>query len=195
VLADGGYAWYSIADPDNWSIDGKTAVVHELEAADAAVEADLWRHLLSIDLVGPVRMPERPVDDVLVWLLDNPRMLRTTAEVDDLWVRLVDVPAALAARTYGGEGRLVLEVDDPFLPEAGGTFELEVAGDKSSCRRVHADADLALGTSALAAAYLGGVRLARLADAGLVEERSAGALLRADALFATPRAPWCGTMF
>jgi predicted acetyltransferase len=195
VVADGGYAWYSVADPGNWGPEGKTAVVHELEAADSATEADLWRHVLSVDLVGPLRLPERPVDDLLLWLLDNPRHLRTTAELDDLWVRLVDVSAALAVRRYDGEGRVLLEVDDPFLPEQGGTFELVVAGGEARCTRVEAPADLALGTAALAAAYLGGVRLVRLADAGLVVERAPGALLRGDALFATARAPWCGTMF
>ena len=136
VVADGGYAWYSVADPGNWGPEGKTAVVHELEAADSATEADLWRHVLSVDLVGPLRLPERPVDDLLLWLLDNPRHLRTTAELDDLWVRLVDVSAALAVRRYDGEGRVLLEVDDPFLPEEGGTFELLVGGGEARCTRV-----------------------------------------------------------
>jgi hypothetical protein len=47
----------------------------------------------------------------------------------------------------------------------------------------------------LGSLYLGGVRASELALAGLVTQRTPGALQRADALFGWPVAPFCPTHF
>ena len=51
--------------------------------------------------------------------LQDPRRLGLTVG-DGLWVRLVDLPAALAARSYAGPGELTLEVADTFMPANAG---------------------------------------------------------------------------
>ncbi len=113
-----------------------------------------------------------------------------------VWTRLLDVPAALAARTYAAEGRLGLAVHDEFRPHqaADGTVTLE-GGPDGATVKPGGDADLACGVSALSAAWLGGVRWTTLARAGLVEERRAGALAHADALFASDPLPYPFTWF
>jgi predicted acetyltransferase len=174
---------------------GGTLVLGDLIAATEEAYAALWQFCLGVDLVRTVQAFNRPVDEPLRWMLADPRRLQTRALVDDLWVRLLDVPAALAARRYAAEGRLVLEVADPFRPEDAGRYALEGGPEGAECRPTTAEPDLALAADALGAAYLGGVRFATLARAGRVEERAAGALARADALFASERAPWCGTPF
>jgi predicted acetyltransferase len=115
--------------------------------------------------------------------------------VDDLWARIVDVPAALATRRYAVPGDLVLEVTDAFMPEVGGRYHLAAGPSATTCEPTRAAAELELSIADLGALYLGGVRLATLARAGRVRELAAGALARADVLFAAERAPWCGTPF
>jgi hypothetical protein len=56
-------------------------------------------------------------------------------------------------------------------------------------------ADLILDAEDLAAVYLGGTTFTALARAGRVEQRTQGALPRADILFRTDHMPWCSTTF
>jgi predicted acetyltransferase len=175
-----------------------TVLVEEVLAVTSAARAALWRYLLSLDLVAKVRAVNRPIDEPLRWMLADPRRLRVTALNDDLWLRLIDIPVALAARRYTVVGRLVLAVEDAFLPENTGCYALECGPDGAQCRRgdgTEDAADLALGVADLGAAFLGGVRFSTLAAAGRVEERSPGALARADALFAAEAVPYSGTPF
>jgi predicted acetyltransferase len=111
---------------------------------------------------------------------------------DGLWVRLVEVGAALAARAYSGEEPVVLEVADAFLPENAGRWR--IAAGKAD--RTDEDADLALDVGELGAAYLGGFTFGELVRAGVVEELREGGAARADALFLTetPK-PWCPEIF
>jgi predicted acetyltransferase len=108
-----------------------------------------------------------------------------------LWVRLVDVASALAARTYLSDPDVVLEVSDRFCPWNAGRYRLAGGG----CERTEAEPDLALDAAALGAAYLGGTTLHELAGAGRVAELSPGALARASAAFRGDVAPWCPEIF
>jgi predicted acetyltransferase len=128
-------------------------------------------------------------------MLADSRRLRVTHLADNLWVRLLDIPAALSARRYATEGQLTFEVSDAFLPDLAGRYTLEGAPDGADCARSDHPADLSLDVAALDAAYLGGVSFTSLAQAGLVREETLGALARADAMFATFPAPYCSTPF
>jgi predicted acetyltransferase len=167
----------------------KTEVLEAL-ASDPEAERELWRYLLSLDLSETVIAPHLPVDHPLLQLLAKPRRARFQVG-DGLWVRLVDVGAALSGRSYHPGAPLVFEVRDPFCPWNEGRWRLA----EGKAARTAEAADLVLGVDALGAAYLGGIRFRALADGLRVEERTPGALARADALFHTERLPWCPEMF
>ncbi len=181
----------------NWPdrVADNTVVVEDLFGVDDDVEAALWRHVLDVDLAGWVQARCRPVDDPLRWRLGDLRRLRTKWVSDWLWLRLLDVPAALSARTYAVEGSLCLEVVDDFRPATAGCYRLDGSPEGATCAATRASPDVTLHSRDLAAAYLGGVAVSNLAAAGRLDEHRPGALARADTLFVTHPAPFCGTMF
>jgi predicted acetyltransferase len=189
--------WLSYRVENHWDgeLPANAVRVRDLHALTPAARTALWRYCLDIDLASSVKLITRPVDDPLRWLLADSRRLRTTQMHDDLWVRLLDLPVALAARRYATHDRLVLEVVDQLRPANHGCFALEGGPDGASCERTGDDTDLRLNIAELGAAYLGGVRFATLAAAGRVIERTPGALRRADRLFASDPAPFCTTSF
>jgi predicted acetyltransferase len=136
----------------------------------------------------------RPADEPLFQLLREPRRLRFGL-MDGLWVRPLDIPAALEARRYSADGRVVVEVADPFRPANDGRYELVVEHGVGRCERTDADADLAGTVNVLGATYLGGVSFRQLAQASQVDELRRGALGEADAMFAWAPAPWCPWAF
>jgi predicted acetyltransferase len=168
--------------------------VRELIALTPQAEGALWRLVLDLDLAGTVRIVNRPLDEPLRWRLADSRQLRTTRVSDGLWVRLLDLEAALAARGYAADGALVVEVTDPQRPRNQGRFRLEAGQAGATCARSGADPDLVLDVAALGAAWLGGMRLASLARAGRVRQVRPGALARADAMLACDPAPWSTTI-
>jgi predicted acetyltransferase len=187
---DGYVAW--IANEHEASVD-----VLDLCTATEAAYRGLWAYLSSLDLVEKVTVRRRPVDEPVRWLLPDGRALRQDEAMDGIWVRLLDVPAALAARRYAVPERLVFEVvDDDIGGFAAGRYVLEGGPDGAKCLPSTVDTpDLRVHQRALAAAYLGGPSLHSQLIAGRVDELSPGALRRADAMFATPLAPWCATGF
>lgn len=152
--------------------------------------AQIWRYLLDIDWIETITADIVPVDHPLLWLLAEPRHMKLRL-LDGLWVRLVDVEAALSARAYTSGDPLTFAVEDSFCPWNTGCFTLE--GGKA--RRTERAPALRCGVAALGSVYLGGFSFRALADAGLVEELSPGAVARADALFRTERHPWCPEIF
>ncbi|WP_437734642.1 GNAT family N-acetyltransferase [Sorangium sp. So ce1335] len=152
----------------------------------------VWRYLFDIDLAQRIEASLLPPDHPLGLLVAEPRRLRLTAS-DGLWVRVVDVEAALAARAYGSGELLTLEIIDRDCPWNAGRFRLH-GGERRAARTTQAP-DLRLDITALGSAYLGGVSFQGLADAGQVEALSGDALARADRLFRAARAPWCPEIF
>ena len=176
-----GYVTYRIKD--------RTLLVTELMAVSDEAHAALWRFCFDVDLMSSTEARKRPVEDPLWWMLADPRRLQRTQH-DGAWLRLVDVPAALAGRSYAQSGRLVIGVRDPFCSWNEGCFALEGGPEGSECEPSSDSPELELSAADLAAAYLGTVRFSTLAHAGRVQERVPGALLRADAMFAAQLQPW-----
>ncbi|MDI3407407.1 GNAT family N-acetyltransferase [Streptomyces cavernicola] len=179
--------------------DGKqplnTATVLELTAASPAAERALWRYVCSVDWVQTVRTGPRAPDALVADLFPNARAARIVTLGDWLWVRILDVPAALEARTYGMPGALVVEVGDR-LGFAGGRYCLEVGTDgRGSCTPTRDAAEVALDVRELGALWLGDASAVRLAALGRLTEERAGAAAIADALLGTPRSPWCPDVF
>ena len=188
-----GFLVYALVGRPSWDEKGARIEIHDLWG-DPSVYGPLWRYALEIDLIDEIDAWMRMPDEPLRWMLADPRRLEMKLE-DHLWLRVLDVPFALAARTYRGPGRLVLEIADPFL-DRGGRFEIDVdETGAATCKPSRRVADLELSMADLGALYLGGLSFSALAAAGRVHERKAGALSRADHLFAHHPAPWCGTFF
>lgn len=190
VSDDRGYALYRIKEGDDAAGAASTLLLEELVAADDETLAGLWRYLLDVDLVTTVQAANRPVDDPLPLLLADPRQA-VARLVDTLWLRLLDVPTALAAREYPTSGSLAFAVRDAFCPWVAGTYLLEIRHGQARCAPTGQAPQLTFGAAQLGAVYLGGVRPSQLARAGGITELERGALARADTLFVTARAPWC----
>lgn len=192
---DGLLAWTPVRDFDT---TGELAMIRVDDLAATSDEAyrDLWSYLSGIDAVGEVKLAMRPVDERVRWLLADGRALRQNYAGDGMWLRLLDVPGALARRGYQVPGRLVVEVVDEEVGGYGaGRYLLDAGPDGASCAPTTRSPDLVVSQRALAAAYLGGFRLHELHIAGGVDECSPNALARADAMFATALAPWNATGF
>ncbi|MBN9742999.1 GNAT family N-acetyltransferase [Amycolatopsis sp. A1MSW2902] len=184
-----GYVIYHVeegAAHDN----GKLQVV-EFSYANPAAFAGLWRFLLSVDLVDEIVLPMRPLGEPHALLFTDPRMAKTESIDDESWLRLVDVPVALAARTYGAAEPVVIEVADRSLPANDGRYL--VGPDGAS--RTDAEPALRLSADTLAMLYFGTWRASALADTGRIEVFDPAAPEAADVLFGTRESVWCGTFF
>jgi predicted acetyltransferase len=196
--ADGtvtGSAYYRLKSvwTDAGEPDGKLRV-GEVRATTPAAYAAIWTFLLSHDLVRTVDAPMASADDPLRHLVADSRALHAQP-VDALWVRLVDVGAALSARRYPAPIDLVLEVRDEFCPWNSGRWRLSGHPAGAYCGPTDRDPDIVLGIEELSGIYLGGVSMASLQAAGRVHEVSPGAVTLASTAFGWPVTPWCPDEF
>ena len=189
-----GYARYRIHD--DWEMTGSKSrlLVMELMAENAAAHLDLWRFLFDVDLIATIAGRFLAVDDPLLLAMAEPRRLRFTLG-DALWLRVVDVAAALAGRSYIGSGRTVIEVSDDFCPWNDGVWALEVGNGSAAAEKSDDAAELALDVTDLAALYLGAFTVAELLRAGRGRELRTGSAARLDGLLRGDRAPWCPAVF
>jgi predicted acetyltransferase len=162
---------------------GQVRVVEALAVTPAA-ERELWRFLFGIDLTVRVESRVDPNSPLFLMVVDA-RALNLRA-IEGLWLRLVDLEGALTGRSYATDDDVVIEVRDDFCPWNAGRWNVG-----NEVRRTEESADLELDVADLASAYLGAFSFSRLADAERVREVTPGTLARADALFRTPRPPYC----
>ena len=182
--APAGYALYRIKQSWERGFSNSEVRLVETLAVSPAAERELWRFVFGIDLIARVEGRVDPATPLFLMVVD-PRSLHLRVS-EGLWLRLVDVEVALAARSYAGDGEVVLEVRDGFCPWNAGRYRVA-----AGVERTDAAADLELDVADLASAYLGGFSFARLAAAERVRELKEGALARADVLFRTERTPYC----
>ncbi|MFI7541404.1 GNAT family N-acetyltransferase [Actinoplanes sp. NPDC049599] len=184
-----GYALWSTKG--RWDRHGPDAEVQvrEVVAADPAAYAALWHFLLTIDLARSVTVSFAALDEPLQYLVDEPRRLGSTL-ADGLWIRITDLPEALAARHYAAPADVVLEVTDPLLARNTGRWRLTAGPDgRATCTPTTDPADLACTVLELGSAYLGATSLAALAAAGTVRELTPGTLRQASVAFGWHRMP------
>lgn len=173
MLHRDGYALYRVD-----ASDLKLARVSELKAVTADAHAALWRALLGLDPMERVSIVSHP-DDSLPFLLTDPRLARTTWCQDGLWLRIVDVPAALEARDYAGELSTVIGISDV------GRFSLQIRDGRARCAPTDAPADIEMGRDVLGSLYLGVHRAVTLAAANRLCAKDADVIRRFDAAFAS----------
>ncbi|MBM6620861.1 GNAT family N-acetyltransferase [Micrococcaceae bacterium RIT802] len=183
-----GFLTYAFA---GWDTSPVTMKIRDLVAATGAARRELWRYLGAHDLVERIEYGAAAPDDPLPWTMDDPRRVTVTETEDLLWLRILDVPAALRAREYAADGELRIRVIDP-LGYAAGTYALSVDGGAARVEVVDdgVPADLELDVALLGSLYLGGTGVRVLAEAGRVQAASDEAVARAAALLDLSGAPY-----
>lgn len=190
---DDGFAVVTLGESGPGS---RTLRVNDLHAADLPATAALWRFALDIDLSETLTGWLRPLDEPLELLLADPRACTTVSVEDETWLRIVDVPDALAARSYGEAAPVLIAVHDQLLERNSGVYRVadgsaEPVGPLGGPVEPELECDVA----ALAMAYLGDRLPSELVAAGWWRARDGDAVARADAAFTTTSVPWCGTYF
>ncbi len=178
------YAVYRIKSDWDDGFSRSQVKLHETIAVSPAAERELWRFIFGIDLIVRVQGRHDPGSPLFLMVVD-PRSLQLRVS-EGLWLRVVDVEAALAGRSYATDDELVLDVRDDFCPWNAGRWRIG-----GGVARTKEPADLELDVADLSCVYLGAFDFSRLAAAERVRELREGALARADALFRTPRPPYC----
>ncbi len=182
----GGTAWFCMLHADGYLLyrsHGRPRHVRvaEFRAATREAHAALWRALIGLDLVETVTTISHPADP-LPYLFDDSRVVRTTGAEDGLWLRIMDVVAALQARDYQGELDTVLQIDDGFRSD-GGRFALSIWSGRAECTRTDAPAEFTMDLDVLGAAYLGVHPVRTLAAANRIRGGTAEQLARLDVAF------------
>ena len=131
-------------------------VVSELVAPLPETGRALLTHCIGRTNGLPVRLRSCPTDLGLFAELHD---VVLDPKKPQLWLRLIDVAAALVLRRYHGPSRLVFDITDPTAPWNTGRFALDV--DANGCAVVEATTQspsLELGPVELAAVFLARVR-------------------------------------
>jgi predicted acetyltransferase len=189
-LRHGGSAFFCLLHPDGFAMyrvhgDGEKKSVETTELTSVTPEAHiaLWRVLLGMDLIETVTAYTHP-DDVLPYLLTDPRLVRTVSIDDALWLRILDVPAVLEARSYGADLSVVLDISDDVLG-GGGRYALDVSDRRARCVPTDAVADVHTELSVLGSLYLGAHRASAFATANRLRCNDTGVIAALDAAFAS----------
>jgi len=186
---DGGTALFCLLHADGFAMyrvhgdEKKTVKIAKLTAVTPEAHIALWRVLLGMDLIEKVMTWTHP-SDVLPYLLTDPRLVRTTLVEDALWLRILDVPAAMEARTYSSDLSVVLDITDRLLG-GGGRYALDVCNGKARCVRTDAAADVHTELSVLGSLYMGVHRASAFATANRLRCSDDETVAQLDAAFAT----------
>ncbi|MGQ0824890.1 MAG: GNAT family N-acetyltransferase [Actinomycetota bacterium] len=181
--ADGFVAYEMISDEWSGGLSQRKLMIWDFQTANPRTCAALWEYILGVDLVETVSATTLPVDDPLRHLISDPRRARVDFINDGLWIAPLDIPISLASRTYAIEGTLTIDV------QGVERVTLDGGPDGATCAASTRDGDISCSRATVGACLLGGTRWGELAQAGLVEEHTPGAVARADLMFvSTPPA-------
>jgi predicted acetyltransferase len=167
---------------------GKVDVLHAIATSSAATR-ELWRFLFGIDLIAKVHQWSFDPGSPLFLMVEDPRRLQLQI-YDGVWLRFIDLEAALRARSYATDDAVVIEVRDELCPWNEGRWRVG-----AEIGRTDDEVELEVDVRDLASTYLGAFDFHRLAAAERVRELRPGAVDRASALFRTTRPPYCPEEF
>jgi predicted acetyltransferase len=170
-----GFVTYRVDEKDRAQLD-------DVKALTDAATADLWQTVLGLDIFDEVTA-DLTSDHPLREMLIDSRSVKVTARKDRLWLKFIDVPAALTARTYQRDADLVLGVD-------GVAYRLRISGGVAQCTPTDERPSVSLSGPTLAGLYLGATSADTLARAGRIDGD-----FRALAILQTERQPELGTSF
>ena len=183
----GGTEWFAFLHPDGYALyrvfgdDPMFVRVGEFTAVTTDAHVALCRALLGLDLMETVVFGTHPADP-LPYLLTDHRVARLTHNEDDLWLRIMDIPTALEARTYQSELSAVLEISDGFRSD-GGRFAVQIRDGRAHCTPTDAEADIRMDLDVLGSLYLGAHKASSYAAANRLHAKDSGLLSRLDAAF------------
>lgn len=189
-----GYATYrSKGGESDDGHDNGTVHVVELVAATPRAEASLWSYLTRIDGAPNVDSWNNPVNGTLPYMVKEPRRVRVSRMSDSLWIRILDVRAALTGRTYEEDGSISITLTDPFRPNTAGSFRIEIADGIAAVKPCETG-DIAMDIEILGAAFLGGADAMAYGRAGRIVGSNTD-ITTFHRLFRTVDAPWIDTVF
>ena len=181
-----GYIVFRLAQGWENAVSTGRLRVLELGYTNDDVRRTLWHFACSVDLFRNVKA-EIAVDDPILNEISHPRSVSTHL-LDALWIRPLDVVSMLVARTYQGDGSIVIDVADDYL-DRGGRFALTVVDGHLECEPTTKPVDVSMEIRTLGAIYLGGFSAFQLARSRQIEgDREAVVTL--DRMFRTLRAPF-----
>lgn len=186
-----GWVRYRLKNTEGHGHPAQDVLVSQLYATTPEAWAGLWQHVLSHDFGATIKAELRPIDDPIHSLLKGLRRAKTT-RADGLFVRVLDVAAALEARSYSLPGSISLEVIDP-LGLVPGTYRLETDGESSQVTRAE-DSTVAMDVEDLGALLLGGRSAIELARAGRIQGPDSD-IARLDRMFRSSPQPWSPIIF
>ena len=183
----GGTQWFALLHPDGYAMyrvfgdDPMFVRVGEFTTATTDAHVALCRALLGLDLMEKVIFSTHPADP-LPYLLADQRVARLTHQEDDLWLRIMDIPTALEARSYQAELSTVIEISDGFRSD-GGRFVLQITDGKARCTQTDAAAEVQMDLDVLGSLFLGAHRASAFAAANRLRSNNFGLIQRLDAAF------------
>ena len=187
--ADGSVDGFVVYSPGEKGV----TKVEEMVALTPAAQLSLWSFLATADLVKTVTFNLAHPDDPLQWALVDLNRVTVTALGEFLWIRVLDVERALAARPWTADGQVVLTVDDP-QGHASGCFAIETTDGRAQVTRTDRPAEVTLSAETLGSLYLGGPRVSVLHAAGRVHG-TGDAVRRFAAMADLGDPPYCLTGF
>ncbi len=198
IALDGGdpVAYAIFRQKTNWAgadgPEGELRITELVSRTDAGRGA-IWRFLCNVDLFETVTWWNMPVDDPISAMVEDWRTIKGRRK-DTLWIRLLDIAAALSGRSYEADGSVSIGVTDPFRPDNDGTYELEVRDGVGVCSRSDDTADVTCEVDVLGHMFLGGGNALTMARAGRLKGSTEQVQL-VHRMFSTAKAPWCPEVF
>ncbi|WP_061964155.1 GNAT family N-acetyltransferase [Demequina aurantiaca] len=195
IIEDAGepvaYAFFRRKPDSSLGIHDGVAQVREHGSLTPAASQKLWQVLTDFDLVGTTNTENLATDDPLLFQLKDARGARTKV-IDNIWVRLLNVPEALMSREYFHDCDVTFHLSDKHVAENAGSWRIVVKDGDATVTRVDgtpADADLQMDIRHLGTVYLGGTSLEALSAAGLVKENTPGQARELAIAMLSPVAP------
>jgi predicted acetyltransferase len=146
-LADDGFVLY------NWSGDEELSV-DELIAGSEQTARALWATVGSGSSIARTVHAYLPPADPIHFMIETEAAKK--AEQQRWMLRLLDAPAAIAARGFAADVDVDVRIDDPDVPENSGDWHLAVADGVGQLTQAQPAADpIRLGPRGLAALYAG----------------------------------------
>ncbi|MDE0573512.1 GNAT family N-acetyltransferase [Demequina sp. B12] len=169
-------AWALFQRKLDWTPSGPAGKVRVRTwgALDAKATHRLVSVLCDFDLMSTTSMGSFASDDPFLTLLKDIRGAKVAVK-DKLWLRILDVKAALEARTYSADADLALAITDDQLEANARTWRATITNGAAIVSATTDAPDLTIAAQELGAAYLGGTSIIQLHGAGLVTEHTQGA--------------------